>query len=101
MNVQPGDLARIVDTRTPNDGAIVFVERADPETAAECGMHWWVVRGKRLAGYLRTPWPTSVSDVVTVPDQCLRRIAPDQPAQDERQPLEQPRPQLETTCPTT
>lgn len=88
MNVKPGDIARIVDSRTPNDGAVVLVERADLQTAAQCGLHWWIVRGNRLAGYGDNPWPHSVTDEVTVPDQCLRRIDPDQPTRDERELLE-------------
>lgn len=88
MNVKPGDIARIVDSRTPNDGAVVLVERTDLATSAELGLHWWVVRGNRLAGYGDDPWPKSVTDEVTVPDQCLRRIESDQPTRDEREQLE-------------
>ena len=101
MNVKPGDMARIVDSRTPNDGAIVFVERADLETAAECGLDWWVVRGKGLAGYWDMPWPTSVTDEVTVPDQCLRRIGPGKSIRDERESLEHSQSiSMEAACPT-
>lgn len=102
MNVKPGDIARIVDSRTPNDGAVVFVERADPQTAAECGLHWWIVRGNRLAGYLDTPWPTSVTDEVTVPDQCLRRIDPGENTRDGRELLGHVAPiPVENACLTT
>lgn len=102
MNVKPGDSARIVDSRTPNDGAVVFVLRSDPEASASYGFQWWIVCGKDLAGYVDAPWPTSVTGLVTMPDQCLQRIDPGASSHDTREPIEQLEPiARETACPTT
>lgn len=91
----------MVNTGSVNDGAVVLVQRADPDWSAVYGNPCWIVRGEQLAGFDGNPWPVSIGDEVSCPDKCLRRIDPDQAARDARTELEVSQPATENACLTT
>lgn len=110
MNVKPGDFARVVNTRTPNDGAIVEVIELDRQWTGRLGKTVWVVRGAQMLGFAGKI-PKSVQEEGVLPDINLRRVenAHDEVdrrthvvrAEPARTPLaEAARELMETRCPT-
>ncbi|RDU99201.1 hypothetical protein [Trinickia dinghuensis] len=101
MNVKPGDLARVVNSGSINDGAIVRVVRADFYLSFSCGVQIWEIEGENLLGFQIGPLmiPKGVVSRAIAPDQCLRRIDPDESARDEREPIDLVEPvSLEDAC---
>lgn len=105
MNVKPGDHARVVDTGTVNDGAIVRVARFDGYLAFSCGEPMWEVEGENLLGFEIGPLmiPKGVVSCAIAPDRCLRRIDDGAPEIDMREPVElaDPVADTENQCLTT
>lgn len=111
MNVTAGDRARVVNTATLNDGAVVDVIEIDNDNdwTAKLGRTIWVVRGKKLLGM--EGWiPSDVVSEGVMPDANLRRVDGPLDAVDKRgrvdldepEPLAQSvRKAAEKLCPTT
>ncbi|WP_321968869.1 hypothetical protein [Paraburkholderia tropica] len=86
MNVKPGDCARVVNTRTPNDGAIVEVIEQDAEWTRLMGRPVWAVRGVQMLGFaIDKPIPKTIQEEGVVPDVNLRRVESPRDAIDRRQ----------------
>lgn len=105
MNVKPGDLARIVNSGTVNDGAIVRVKTRNPwaESFFEHGAVWDVVGENMLSFRPDTFVPVGVVNVGFIADRCLRRIEDGEPPVDERELLDvdEPLAAPERECLTT
>jgi len=102
MNVKAGDLARIVNSETINDGAIVTVIRYDWRASADLDSPCWFVRGTNLLAFAGSPIPIGVVEEALAYDYCLQRID-DPAARDERTAIDDivitdP---AELECPTT
>jgi hypothetical protein len=86
MNVKAGDRARVVNTGTPNDGAIVEVVAPDSEWTRMMRKPVWVVRGVQMLGFMvGKPIPKSVQEEGVIPDANLRRVENQRDAIDRRQ----------------
>ncbi|MBB2981778.1 hypothetical protein [Paraburkholderia tropica] len=86
MNVKAGDRARVVNTRTPNDGAIVEVIEPDAQWTRMMGKPVWAVRGVQMLGFaLDKPIPKTIQEEGVIPDANLRRVESSRDAIDRRQ----------------
>ena len=104
MNVKEGDLARIVGTGTVNDGAVVRVLSRDEYMEQFFHEPCWFVSGEKLLSYVGgQKFPSVIDNNSSCRDGCLKRIDPDEPAKDEREPvvIDEPVSPTENLCPTT
>jgi hypothetical protein len=111
MNVKAGDRARVVGTRTANDGAVVDVLELDREWTKRLGKPVWAVRGVQMLGFAGEV-PKAVQEEGVLPDINLRRVENERDDVDRRVDIAQPEPArtpvadaarelMETQCPTT
>ncbi|MBN3851974.1 hypothetical protein G3N59_01150 [Paraburkholderia sp. Ac-20340] len=83
MNVEAGDIARVVNTGTANDGAVVNVVELDVQWTEIMKKPVWVVRGVKMLGFAGKI-PKTVQEEGVMPDLNLRRVKTDRDAVDRR-----------------
>jgi hypothetical protein len=111
MNVKEGDRARVVNTGTRNDGAVVIVLELDRQWTERLRKPVWAVRGDQMLGFAGKI-PKTVQAEGVLPDANLRRVENERDAVDRRTDISSAEPErtaiaaaareaMENRCPTT